>query len=214
MTEWIAVITITLLAVISPGADFALVSRNSLLLSRRAGVLTALGISLGVLIHVGYTLLGVGLLLILCAGYSIQYLRSLAPDASIALLLLAFSIVWFMDIGAYFCGRRFGRKKLSPRISPGKSWEGVYGGLAVTTVLVFLALVIGDWPPGSYLALVCGSALAAVFSVVGDLYESRFKRYAGAKDSSNLLPGHGGVLDRIDGALAAIPMFAFAWSWL
>lgn len=159
-------------------------------------------------------LLLTGGFVMLTAVISIQYLRTYAPGASAWLLLYAFCVIWVMDIGAYFSGRRFGRRKLSPLISPGKSWEGVYGGLAATAVLMLGVLLFATLPEGYGLKLLVATVLAAVFSVVGDLYESRLKRAADIKDSSNLLPGHGGVLDRLDGVVAAMPLFAFVWVWL
>lgn len=158
--------------------------------------------------------LAVGLLILPIAALSIQYLRSYAPSASSWLLLYALGVVWVMDIGAYFSGRRFGKRKLAPLISPGKSWEGVYGGLASSFVLFVLALVLGSWPEGSAFKLFIATTFAAAASVLGDLFESRMKRAAGMKDSSQLLPGHGGVLDRIDGVIAALPVFAFFWVWM
>lgn len=158
-------------------------------------------------------LLSLGAALFIVAALSMQYLHSQAPHASPLLLLYALGIVWVMDIGAYFSGRRFGRRKLALRISPGKSWEGVWGGAAATCVLLAIVLIAGDWPRGDALRIAVATALAAAGSVVGDLYESRIKRGAGRKDSSTLLPGHGGVLDRIDGVLAALPLFAFVWVW-
>lgn len=160
------------------------------------------------------TLLALGVFIFLGAAVAVQYLRSFAPHGSAWLLLYALAIVWFMDIGAYFSGRRFGKRKLAPSISPGKTWEGVYGGLAVTALLLIVVLSTAGWAEGNHLKLIIATLLAAVTSVVGDLYESRVKRAAGVKDSSQLLPGHGGVLDRIDGILSAIPVFAFAWAWL
>ncbi len=125
------------------------------------------------------------------------------PTAVLWLLCWVFSA----DIGAYFAGRAFGRSKLAPRISPGKTWEGVIGG-------VLLAMVLGAvgarWFAVPLLPAVSfGIALIAV-SIVGDLTESMFKRGAGLKDSGQLLPGHGGVLDRIDSVTAAAPLFALA----
>lgn len=155
-----------------------------------------------------------GVFVILVAAVAIQYLRSYAQHGSSWLLLYALMIIWVMDIGAYFSGRRFGKNKLAPLISPGKTWEGVYGGLAATAILMCLILLTVDWLRDSWLKVIVATVLAAVASVVGDLTESRSKRAADRKDSSRLLPGHGGVLDRIDGVLAAIPVFAFAWAWL
>lgn len=156
----------------------------------------------------------VGLLILPIAALSIQALRSYAPNASNGLLLYALCVVWVMDIGAYFSGRKFGQRKLAPLISPGKSWEGVFGGLACSFVLFLLVLVAGTWPEGSAFKLFIATLFAAAASVLGDLFESRLKRAADRKDSSQLLPGHGGVLDRLDGVIAALPVFAFYWVWM
>lgn len=158
--------------------------------------------------------LAVGLVILPIAALSIQYLRSYAPGASSWLLLYALGVVWVMDIGAYFTGRQFGKRKLAPLISPGKSWEGVYGGLACSFVFFLLALIFGSWPEGTGFTLFVATVFAAAASVIGDLFESRMKRAAGMKDSSQLLPGHGGVLDRIDGVISALPVFAFFWVWM
>jgi len=155
-----------------------------------------------------------GIFIMLVAALAIQYLRSYAPNASAYLLLYALSIVWVMDIGAYFSGRRFGKQKLAPLISPGKTWEGVYGGLAATTIVMLLVLIFADFAEGNALKLILATVMSAAFSVVGDLAESRVKRAADMKDSSQMLPGHGGVMDRIDGVLPAVPVFAFVWAWL
>lgn len=155
-----------------------------------------------------------GVFIFIVSVMAIQSLRSFVPDASSWFLLYVMSIVWLMDIGAYFTGRLFGVKKLAPAISPGKSWEGVYGGLAVTVAVLIVVLLIAPWAPDNRFKLILATALAAAASVIGDLYESRIKRAADVKDSSQLLPGHGGVLDRIDGVLAAVPVFVFVWIWL
>jgi phosphatidate cytidylyltransferase len=125
------------------------------------------------------------------------------------------AIVWIADTAAYFTGRAFGRVKLAPQVSPGKTWEGVYGGLAAVAVyalaLVPLAADGGFTGAVSPLAVagwvVCAVALAGL-SVVGDLCESLLKRQAGVKDSGRILPGHGGILDRVDALLAAMPAAA------
>ena len=128
--------------------------------------------------------------------------------------LYALLIVWLADTGAYFVGVRFGKHKLAPRISPGKSWEGFAGGLIATALLAVAGLpVLGlDWK--SLPSLLLLTVVTALFSVAGDLFESLLKRHAGAKDSSHLIPGHGGVLDRVDSLLAALPIFAVGKHWL
>jgi phosphatidate cytidylyltransferase len=121
-------------------------------------------------------------------------------------------IVWIADTGAYFAGRTFGRHKLAPSISPGKTWEGVAGGAACVALYVFVLQATGAGAAGP-LAGAPGWALAVTLtalSVLGDLFESLVKRQAGAKDSGTLLPGHGGVLDRIDGLTSTLPVAAFA----
>lgn len=127
------------------------------------------------------------------------------------LLLL---IVWGADVGAYFAGRRFGQRKLAPRISPGKTWEGALGGLLLALLgVIGLHLVFGPlW--SSLLQLLPLVFMTVLFSIVGDLFESMIKRQYGAKDSGNLLPGHGGVLDRIDSLTAAAPIFVMGLLWL
>ncbi|NYZ62605.1 phosphatidate cytidylyltransferase [Luteimonas deserti] len=129
-------------------------------------------------------------------------------------LLLALAIVWATDTGAYFAGRRFGRRKLAPRISPNKTVEGLMGGVAagVLVAVAFAPLAGATVAQLPLVALV--AVLTVLASVVGDLFESLLKRHAGAKDSGTLIPGHGGVLDRIDSVLAALPVFAFGKIWL
>jgi len=123
-------------------------------------------------------------------------------------LLAALTIVWAADTGAYFVGRKLGRRKLAPQISPNKTIEGMLGGV-VAGVVAGLGFGLLAGASIAQLPLVALAALAAVlFSVIGDLYESLLKRHAGVKDSGHLIPGHGGILDRIDGVLAALPVFA------
>jgi len=124
------------------------------------------------------------------------------------LIMAVMVLVWGADIGAYFSGRAFGKRKLAPQVSPGKSWEGVYGGLALSLVITAVVGVPREWSAGELILGLFGAAVVVLVSVVGDLTESMFKRRSGIKDSSNLLPGHGGVLDRIDSLTAAIPLFA------
>jgi phosphatidate cytidylyltransferase len=141
-------------------------------------------------------------------------------------LLSVMALVWIADIGAYFSGKAFGKRKLAPSISPGKSWEGAIGG--GIAVLVIASATILMAAPGSPLAdtfavrlqaehgwaitIVALLAITAA-SVVGDLFESQLKRRAGFKDSSNLLPGHGGVLDRIDALIPVLPLAALIGAW-
>jgi phosphatidate cytidylyltransferase len=133
------------------------------------------------------------------------------------LLLAAMAIVWIADTAAYFSGRAFGRRKLAPQVSPGKTWEGVYGALLAVglyaVALVPLAGRAGFLLPRSMLAIGLWTGfvlLVAGVSVFGDLFESLLKRHAGVKDSGALLPGHGGVLDRTDALFAAMPLLALA----
>jgi phosphatidate cytidylyltransferase len=124
------------------------------------------------------------------------------------LIMAVMVLVWGADIGAYFSGKAFGKRKLAPQVSPGKSWEGFFGGMALCLVITLVVGLVRHWSAAELLLGLLGAALVVAISVVGDLTESLFKRSAGVKDSSNLLPGHGGVLDRIDSLTAAIPVFA------
>ncbi|VVM70326.1 Phosphatidate cytidylyltransferase [Pseudomonas fluorescens] len=148
----------------------------------------------------------IGLLVLLPAWQGLVQIKQ-APLGN-WLIMAVMVLVWGADIGAYFSGRKFGKRKLAPHVSPGKSWEGVYGGLALSLVLTAIVGVFRDWSFGQILTGLIGAAIIVFISVVGDLTESMFKRQSGIKDSSNLLPGHGGVLDRIDSLTAAIPVFA------
>lgn len=133
------------------------------------------------------------------------------------LVLAAMALVWIADTAAYFTGRKLGRRKLAPTISPNKSWEGVWGGM-VAVVLYSLALIpfasdaryAGSRSALAAIAFVLIAVVLAAVSVVGDLFESMLKRQAGVKDSGSLLPGHGGALDRIDALLSAMPLAAVA----
>ena len=156
--------------------------------------------------------LAAGTLAVIPAWCALGLIHASQPNGHLW-LFTALSIVWAADSGAYFAGRAFGGKlfgsrKLAPRISPNKTIEGLLGGLVagVACGLFFASLA------GMTMAQVPAVALVAVatvlFSVIGDLFESLLKRHVGAKDSGNLIPGHGGILDRIDGVLAALPIFA------
>ena len=126
-------------------------------------------------------------------------------------LLFILLIVWVADGGAYFAGKTFGRVKLAPAISPGKTWEGVVGGLALVALL---AVAVAVWRDIAISLLVPFCLAVAAVSIVGDLTVSMFKRTAGVKDSGTLFPGHGGVLDRIDSVAAAAPLFVLGLGWL
>ena len=165
-------------------------------------------------VHIGRGASTVACVLLLsAAAYSaIALLRD-----SFTLLISAMAIVWMADIAAYFSGRRWGRAKLAVQISPGKTWAGAVGALvgvaALATVLyvlaphwpVFSTVILQRWSFPVGMLLLCG---LVVLSIVGDLFESLLKRQAGVKDSGTLLPGHGGVFDRIDALLPVLPVAA------
>lgn len=148
----------------------------------------------------------VGILLLLGTGMALLALHGSGPDGA-WLLLYVMALTWVADTGAYFVGRRFGRVKLAPSISPGKTREGVYGALAFALIYGLIGANYFTQAGNGFGVFVVLVMVSAVFSVVGDLFESLFKRQAGVKDSSQLLPGHGGILDRIDSLTAAAPVF-------
>jgi len=141
---------------------------------------------------------------------SLLWLKAASP----LLLLALFALIWLADSAAYFVGRHYGRRRLAPRVSPGKTWAGV-GGALLAAPVVALAFGLPAGYRGAGLAgfgMLC--LVTIVASIVGDLFESLLKRRAGAKDSGTLLPGHGGVLDRIDSLTAAAPVFCLGLSLL
>lgn len=149
-----------------------------------------------------------GMIVILPTWLALLHLR----QGGAIFLLAIMALVWVADIAAYFSGRAFGKHKLAPSISPGKTWEGAIGaGLAVLLygflLSDYLPPALRDSPPRLALVMI---ALTAV-SIVGDLFESLLKRHAGLKDSSNILPGHGGVLDRIDSLTSTLPLVSLVW---
>lgn len=149
---------------------------------------------------------------ILLVSTWLSFVMIQADPAGAWLILWLFLVVWGADVGAYFAGRAFGRHKLAPRVSPGKTWEGVVGGLvlgvsAATLLAVVVPMLAARGSAFGWLAL--GIAVGGV-SILGDLFESVIKRVQGVKDSGGLLPGHGGWLDRIDAIMAAVPFFALA----
>lgn len=155
----------------------------------------------------GFSGLVVGAVVLLPTWLAMVQLRMLGASA----LLGIFAVVWMADIAAYFSGKTFGKHKLAPTISPGKTWEGAIGagvgvviyGLAVRQIFGLELLSLPLW----IMALIG----LTVVSIVGDLYESLLKRKAGIKDSSNILPGHGGVLDRIDSLTSTLPVVTLVW---
>jgi len=156
----------------------------------------------------------VGVLLLCCTWLALMTSKTFNIDFLMSVLL----VVWMADIAAYFSGKAFGKHKLAPDISPGKTWEGVVGAVAGVFLLSYVWLTAADyfsWPSSSifdrlyahgFVVLVSGLLFLVMMSVAGDLIESLVKRSAGAKDSSQLLPGHGGILDRIDALLPTLPL--------
>jgi phosphatidate cytidylyltransferase len=130
------------------------------------------------------------------------------------LTLLLLVMIWLADSGAYFAGRRFGRHKLAPLISPGKTREGVYGGLLVSLLFAGIAGWFYSHSAAWTVSFVLAALPAMLFSVVGDLVESLMKRQSGIKDSGSIIPGHGGIFDRIDSLVAAAPVFLAGFLWL
>jgi len=125
-------------------------------------------------------------------------------------LLYGFVIIWGGDTGAYFVGRKWGRNKLAPFVSPGKTIEGFCGGLFTSFLFVFILIYFFGFPVKGVSGQVFIIAVTFLAAVFGDLFESMVKRWSGKKDSSNILPGHGGVLDRIDAVCSAMPIFVLS----
>jgi phosphatidate cytidylyltransferase len=146
-----------------------------------------------------------GVLVLVPAWYAVCALR--ASENGLALLLMLLLLVWGADTGAYASGKTWGRHKLLPAVSPGKTLEGVAGGLVVCALVGLGYALWFELPPAVALRLVSLALLTGLVSVLGDLFESMLKRERGIKDSGQLLPGHGGVLDRIDSLTAAAPVF-------
>lgn len=127
------------------------------------------------------------------------------------LLMFLLLMVWSADIGAYFVGKAFGKTKLMPNVSPGKTFEGFLGGIASACILVAITAYILAWNQEQVITVLLVTVLITTVSVLGDLNESMFKRQAGVKDSGSILPGHGGILDRIDSLTATAPVFALCY---
>ena len=153
-----------------------------------------------------------GLLVLVTACLALVQLREISPW----LVLWLLSVVWVADTAAYFCGKKFGKRKLAPNISPGKTLEGVYGAfIAVSVYAIAIIMVSGNHNVSAFGKAVPAYLLLAAhwfitgLSIVGDLFESLLKRQAGVKDSGAILPEHGGILDRIDGLISTLPVMAF-----
>jgi phosphatidate cytidylyltransferase len=146
------------------------------------------------------TAAGAGLLVLVPAWLALARLHAAGPQLLLFLILLVVAA----DVGAYFAGRRFGHNKLAPRVSPGKTWEGVLGGFVAAALMAGVGVWWFNVDAPRFLAL---CIVVVVASIIGDLTESLFKRHAGLKDSGRLLPGHGGLLDRVDSVTAAAPVF-------
>ena len=150
----------------------------------------------------------IGLVVLMPAWLSVVILRGQEHGAWLVLFVVA--VVVAADVGAYFVGRKFGKHKLAREVSPGKSWEGFFGGLAACLVLALTVSFAFELPVKNTVLFSFGVLVTALASVIGDLVESMFKRHRGIKDSSHILPGHGGILDRLDSLTAALPVFTMA----
>tara|TARA_R110001599_G_scaffold59644_4_gene165855 strand:+ start:489 stop:1319 length:831 start_codon:yes stop_codon:yes gene_type:complete len=163
--------------------------------------------------HPGVSVL-LGLVVILPMWKALVFIReaTFTPIESfnpLLLILYILLLVWAADVGAYFTGKAWGKSKLAPNVSPGKSWAGAWGGIAAAMLLGAITSYLMGLSVSMSIQFLVITAITAMISIIGDLTESMFKRVRGIKDSSALLPGHGGVLDRIDSLLAAIPVFVF-----
>ena len=150
----------------------------------------------------------IGLLILIPAWLSLVYLKRSSEGEWHWLLMLLF-IIWTADSGAYFIGRRWGKHKIADRVSPGKSWEGTLAGFISGLIIAMIYVVVSGQGIKDSIIFICVVSITVIFSIIGDLMESVFKRSAGLKDSGQLLPGHGGVLDRIDSLTAAGPVFLY-----
>lgn len=159
----------------------------------------------------------IGLLMLIPAWSAIIALRAehyaQEPLHGALLVLFVFLLVWAADVGAYFSGKKFGKHKLMPRVSPGKTLEGLIGGLALSVLVMFLVAEYSSLIVEHSVGYYAVGIVTVMVSVFGDLNESMFKRCVGVKDSGSLLPGHGGILDRIDSLTSALPVFLIGYVW-
>jgi phosphatidate cytidylyltransferase len=158
-----------------------------------------------------------GIFVLVPTWRALNYIRDTdwhGVDNGIYVLLCLCVLIWGADTGAYFAGKKFGKDKLAPLVSPGKTRQGLYGALLSTLILAVGGLWWFDLPDKSWLPLLLLSFVTVLFSVLGDLFESMLKRNVGIKDSGSIFPGHGGLLDRIDSLTAAAPVFALGMMFL
>ena len=205
-------IIVFLLAIQVPTWQFALLMMAVLFWFFIAPFMLAKGMNLSlVMLRAFYSILG--LILLPATWFALVILR----DMGLVFLLTTMALVWVADIGAYFVGKALGRHKLAAQISPGKSIEGALGGLALCYLYAFVCIwylpfedsIFGAWAIRfGWVPMFLMVTVLTAFSIFGDLFESQFKRLAGVKDSSHLLPGHGGVLDRVDALLPVMPIAA------
>ena len=127
------------------------------------------------------------------------------------LLIFLFLLIWSADVGAYFVGKSLGKRKLLPNVSPGKTLEGFFGGIICACIMVSILGYMLNWTMEQYITAIAVTCLITTVSVLGDLNESMFKRQAGVKESGSILPGHGGILDRIDSLTATAPIFSLCF---
>jgi phosphatidate cytidylyltransferase len=150
----------------------------------------------------------VGIVILIPSWRALELIHQ--QEQGVGLLFFLLLLIWGADIGAYLVGVRFGKRKLAPKVSPGKSMEGVAGGMVASMLVAVAAYLFAELPEGAEVTLpmlLLSVVIIVVFSVVGDLVESAYKRQAGIKDSGNLIPGHGGILDRVDSLTAAAPLY-------
>ncbi|CAM4450075.1 MAG: Phosphatidate cytidylyltransferase [Legionellaceae bacterium] len=159
--------------------------------------------------HFPFLLSSLGIIILLTTWYQINVLRYYEPYPAILLFFLL--LIWGADIGAYFVGRYIGQHKLAPTISPNKTWEGVWGAIIVTLILALMFAIFLHLSIEKSFLLVILSEVTIIFSIVGDLFESVLKRNQQVKDSGTIFPGHGGMLDRIDSLVAALPIFTLGY---
>ncbi|NIR30643.1 MAG: phosphatidate cytidylyltransferase [Gammaproteobacteria bacterium] len=192
-----------LLGILGAGLAWWLVALVLVLRLQRSGVGPRLPAWIGIVI---------GWLLLVPPWVGLAYLHGQLEHGP-TWVIFVLALTWLADSGAYLAGRRWGRRRMAARVSPAKTWEGVAGGLLAAGVLALAGGMAVATGVGHLLlfVLLCLATVGA--SVLGDLAESLFKRQAGVKDSGRLLPGHGGVLDRIDSLTAAAPVFAFGMYW-